>query len=65
MTDCGFALNADIGLEVLDIKGGLGGVLDTPDDDDGDLDGVALLIVDFKFAAFEVASAQGEFRFWP
>ena len=32
-----FALDLHVALEIIDIEGGLGGVLDSPDDDGGDL----------------------------
>lgn len=63
VADGGFALDTDIALVVLDVEEGLGGIADAPDDDGGDFDRVAALIVDLEFFAVEVAGAEGDFLF--
>ena len=60
MPEGGLALDADVGLVVVDVEHRLGGVADAPDDDGGDLDRVAALVVHLEFLAVEVAGAQGD-----
>ena len=53
----GFALHADVIVVVLDIEQRLRGVLHPPHHDDGDFDGIAVLVVDLELIAGEVARA--------
>ena len=55
VTNGGFGLDRDELLEVVDVEDGAGGVLDLPHDDRGDLDGVAVRVVDLRLAGLEVA----------
>ena len=52
------ALHVHEVLVVVDLEHGFGGLDDPPDDDGGDLDRVADVVVDLQFAAFEVADSQ-------
>ena len=60
IADGGFRLHLDVVLVVVDFEQGFGGFHDAPDDDGGDLDRVALEVVDFDLRAFEVADAEGD-----
>jgi len=54
----GLALDSDVMLIIVDIEARLGGILDPPDDDRGDLDRVAALVIHLEFVAVEVAGAS-------
>ena len=56
----GFALDLDVALVVFDVEDGLRRILDAPDHDGRDLDGVAALVVDLERLAVEVVRAQRE-----
>ena len=53
-----FALHVDVVFVVVDVEDGFGGLDHAPDDHGGDLDRVAVLVVDLELAAFEIAHAQ-------
>jgi hypothetical protein len=53
-----FALDVDVVVVVVDLEERFGGVDDTPDDDGGDLDRVALEVVDLEPRALEIADPQ-------
>jgi hypothetical protein len=59
MTQGRLALRLDIFLIIIDIEGRLGGVLHPPDDNGGDLDRVAALVVDLEPLPVERARPQG------
>ena len=58
MAHGGLALHRDVRLVVVDVEDRLGGVLDAPHDDRGDLDRVAALVVDLELVAVEGAGPQ-------
>ena len=58
VADGRFALDDDVVLVVVDFEGGVEGVFDLPDDDGGDLDRVAGLVVDLDPLAVEVPGPQ-------
>lgn len=59
----GLGLDVDEVVVTVDFEGGFGGVDHAPDDDGGDLDGGAVVVVDFELVGFEVADAEGDFLF--
>src|SRR5204863_7774464 len=58
MPDSGLALDLHVALVTVNVEAGLGAILDAPDDDGGDFDGIAALVVDLEFVAVEVSGAQ-------
>ena len=52
------ALHGDVMLVVVDVEASLRGVLHAPDDDRGDFNGVAALVVHLEFFAVEVPGAE-------
>ena len=58
MAHRGLGLQLHIELVVVDVEIGAGGIVDAPDDDRGDLDRVAALVVDLEPLAVEVAGAE-------
>ncbi len=55
---CRFGLHLDVVLVVLDLERGFGGLDHTPDDDGGDFDRIALVVVHLDLLTLEVADAQ-------
>ena len=58
MPDGRLALDVDVLLVVIDVEARLGRVAHSPDDDDGDLDGIAAFVVDLELLAAEVPHAE-------
>ena len=56
----GLGLDVDEVLVVIDFEQGLRRVDHLPDDDGGDLDGVAVVVVDLELGGLEVADADGD-----
>ena len=57
------ALDVDVVLVVVHLEHGFGRVDDPPHDDGGDLDRVAIVVVDLEVRALEVADPQRDLRF--
>jgi hypothetical protein len=61
LANSGLHLDPDEGQVVLDIIEGLGGLLDTPDDVGGNLDGIAPAVIHLEGLTGHVADPQGNF----
>ena len=56
--DAGFALDANVAVVAVHVEDRLGGVLDSPDDDDRNLDRIAPLVIHLELFPVQVAHAQ-------